>query len=209
MDINGQLSLVRKEKHENYLKYVSKKNPVPVPVPVPITDQTKAAITIQKFIKKHYFEPQCINDEEIKYIPPIFRIRIDITDQHIKEYTENSIEPGLLDMYRLINSACQKEKTILFRYCFDIRILYPMKDQIIELYDNFYFMQPCDHIRINNLWKKVNGTTNESIIYLSDFEYYKNLSFDKFGRSFCIDDDYLDELNRHYINDIINTNNCS
>lgn len=147
--------------------------------------RSKAARTIQRFVKKHYFEPLCINEEDIDNIPPIYRIRINITNYHSLEYSEENIPANTLDMHRLIYKMLTQGPTtepeiIYFRYCFDIRKLYPIKNQIFEIYNIFYFMQPNDHIRINATWRKINNETNESIRYLTSFEYYKSLSIDMY-----------------------------
>ena len=103
---------------------------------------------IQNFLREKYFEPRCVNDDEIAKIPSLYRLRINITNHHINEYSENNIEPELLDMHRIIYKMVEmsEQKYILFRYCFDIRKLYPMRNDLIELYDGYFFMQPDDHI---------------------------------------------------------------
>lgn len=236
MNFEEQINIVRREKHEAYLKYLLENEEKTNEIKTNIfmehlakkykhffnpSAEEKSVRMIQKFIKKKLFSP-CINDNEITHIPPIYRIRISITNQHLKEYSENNINDSTINMYRLMYKMLQpKEKFVLFRYCFDIRKLFPMRNQIIELCDNFYFMQPDDHERIISCWKKVNGETRESINYLNDFNFYKSLSIDKFkpknhiqgesigeqkqNEKICNMDigtliDYFDELNRQYIN---------
>ncbi|XWV26536.1 hypothetical protein QJ857_gp0531 [Tupanvirus soda lake] len=159
--------------------------------------KTSAAKKIQNFVRKNYFEPHCVNELDMNKIPPLYRLRITITNHHVNEYNEENIEQSMLDMHRLIYKmmVTVDEKINLFRYCFDIRELYPKRNKIIELYDGFYFMQPDDHIRINTLWDKVNGETNKSIIFMSQFEYYKCLSVDEFKKNNCSTNQ--DETKKH------------
>nr|AEX62959.1 hypothetical protein mv_R755 [Moumouvirus Monve] len=85
-------------------------------------------------------------------------------------------------MYRICydNIYYDSDKTTIFTYCFDIRELYPTKNQIIEIDESYYFLQPQDHKNLEKLWKKVNNYTTESINYINNFEYYKALSKDMF-----------------------------
>ena len=245
MNIEEQIKSIRHEKHLKYLKYVSEEeakinNTINKEKKIKIlgelynkyySPKTRAAIKIQKFIKKYYFEPICLNDEKINGIPVMYRFKIFITNHHVQEYHENGIDPEELKMHRLIYKIIRPvEKIVYFRYCFDIRNLYPHRNEILELYDNFYFLQPDDHLKINNLWKKINGESNESIMYLNNFEYNKSLSIDMYKNytddenikildnikifleelelepvsdSFNekdLDREYLDQLNREYIN---------
>lgn len=142
----------------------------------------QAANLIQKFIKKKLFYPECINESEISDIPPIYRIRINITELHINEYNETDIPENLLAYHRIIYNMVNYKSNvqILFRYCFDIRKLILDKNQVIGIYDNYYFLQPNDHIYLNKIWRKICGTTSESIIYMTNFEYYKSLSVDMY-----------------------------
>jgi len=203
MNLEEQIRQIRAQKNEEYSKYISKietenneeiekqKNIETHQKKLDIltslrckyfsknNSMEKAATTIQKFVKKYYFEPTCINNDEINDIPPIYRIRILITDHHINEYYEENVEPNIIGMHRIIyNMVRPVDKIIYFRYCFDIRKLYPIRHQIIEVCDSFYFLQPEDHIKINTLWKKVNNETSKSIRFINSFEYYKSLSID-------------------------------
>ncbi|AGF85462.1 hypothetical protein QJ854_gp320 [Moumouvirus goulette] len=85
-------------------------------------------------------------------------------------------------MYRICydNIHYNNDKTIIFTYCFDIRQLYPKKNQLIEIYGSYYFLQPQDHKKMDKLWKKVNNNTTESINFINNFEYQKALSKDMF-----------------------------
>ncbi|AZL89487.1 hypothetical protein QKC54_gp0335 [Megavirus baoshan] len=149
-----------------------------------ITKEIKnnAAKKIQQFIRKKYFEPECINQQNISNIPVLFRFRINITNIHINEYSEENIPQDLINIYRLSydNIHYASNKTVLFKYCFDVRDLFPKRNQIIEIMGNFFFLQPKDHIEINKLWKKVNNDTPDSINYINNFEYYKSLSVDMY-----------------------------
>ncbi|XWV25274.1 hypothetical protein QJ856_gp0496 [Tupanvirus deep ocean] len=209
MDISEQIKQIRIKKHQEYLDYCKrieekenesiKKIKEKEIMDKKITyltnlhnkyknifdPKTIAAKKIQNFVRKNYFEPQCINESDMIKIPPLYRLRITITNYHVNEYNEANVDLSMLDMHRLIYKmmVSADKKIILFRYCFDIRELYPQKNKIIELFDGFYFMQPDDHIKINALWDKVNGETNRSIIYMSQFEYYKCLSVDEFSKT--------------------------
>ncbi|BCS83016.1 hypothetical protein QLL95_gp1107 [Cotonvirus japonicus] len=140
-----------------------------------------AASKLQKFIKKKYFEPICINEEIIHNIPVLFRIRINITEEHTNPYDENNISKEIIDSHRIIHQMFAKTNTNkLFRYCFDIRQLYPNKYKSFNLFGVDYYLQAKDHAYIESIWKKVNNTTNESIRYLTDFDYYKSLCIDSY-----------------------------
>jgi hypothetical protein len=204
MDLEQQLRLIREEKHLAYNRYLlSKKSDVNhdtqngkarenrekkinslLKIHRIYNEMTNpkivAAKKIQRFIREKYFLPNCVNEDDIAAIPPLYRLRITITNHHAYEYSERDIEADMIDTHRIIHNTIvvPMEKYILFRYCFDIRDLYLQKDNIIEVYGTFFFMQPDDHIRINNLWNKVNGTTNNSIAYVQQFEYWKSLSID-------------------------------
>ncbi|QTF49170.1 hypothetical protein qu_278 [Acanthamoeba polyphaga mimivirus] len=139
-----------------------------------------AAIRIQRFIRKKMFEPKCINEEEILSIPSIYRLRIDITDMHINEYNEEDIPNDILEYHRIIYKSINfsTDSTLFFRYCFDIRKLYPIRHQQINIFGEYFYLQPDDHKYLNCIWKKVNNITSESIRYLTDFDYHKSLSVD-------------------------------
>src|ERR1700761_38526 len=103
MDIAEQIKHIRFQKHQEYLDYCrcieEKKlfdNKVERLIKLhnkykDIFDPKKIAIKkIQNFIRKNYFEPQCINELEMRSIPPIYRLRITITNHHVNEYSEES-----------------------------------------------------------------------------------------------------------------------
>lgn len=182
--------------------------------------EEKAATKIQRFIKNNWFGQKCINDDEIGQIPPLYRMRIYITNQHINEYSEEGIDRSMISTYRRIYNMNlgYPSRFILFRYCFDIRDLYFKRNQLIELYDSFYFMQPGDHARIESCWRKVNGETTESTIYLSNFDYAKSLAVDRNKNNitmeqknqqkyndivsdidFIIDNEFLDDINKKFL----------
>ncbi len=147
---------------------------------------------IVNFFKKKYFELPCVNESDILGIPGLYRFRLEITNHHSNYYSEDQVSQQHLHNYRR-KFIQPGPKIVYFRYCFDIRLLYEMRNQILELYDNFYYLQPGDHIKINKLWKKLNGFSNESIIYLTNFEYCKALSKDQAA-------DYEKDLVQHLIN---------
>ncbi|AVL94684.1 hypothetical protein ma298 [Moumouvirus australiensis] len=191
MDTLEQLNNIRKKKHQEYLQYLNKHidnqndqfESITKEEKISNPDNTnKAAIILQRFIRKKYFEPECINNESVKNIPPLYRFRVKITNQHINEYSEEGISPELIDMYRICydNIYHYHDKSVIFVYCFDIRELYPIKNQLVEIYGSYYFLQPQDHINLEKLWKKINNTTTESINYINNFEYHKALSKDMY-----------------------------
>lgn len=209
-DLIEQLNSIRQEKHLAYLRHTEaaeamerieanrvrqEKNGKRISELMPYLSEKyrhifnpnpklKAVATIQRFVRKHYFRPECINSHEIRNIPAIYRFRVNITDNHFNEYFEENIGDDMLQMHRLIYKMTMPAITVnnnnvIFRYCFDIRKLYLQRHQIIELYDQFYFMQPDDHARILKCWNKVNGETDHSIRYLNNLEYIKSLSIDQ------------------------------
>ena len=98
----------------------------------------------------------CVNADEIKNIPPKYRFDVYITDNHILEYSEENISDANINLHRMMHTMVHEENpAILFRYCFDIRQIYPNRHKIIELYDGFYFLQPLDHERIIEQMKQI------------------------------------------------------
>ena len=148
------------------------------------TSIEKAVWTIQKFIKKHYFEPKCMNDERIPDIPPLYRIRITFTKKHIINSQSHT--------YTKVKS---KQNTFMFKYCFDIRDLYPIKNNTIKLENVKYILLPHDHNHIESIWNKINGTTNKSIQYINMLDYCESLSHDKdFGYKSITSEENIDRI---------------
>lgn len=257
MNFDQQLKLVREQKRKQYADTTGKEINDELIEHKKITimsnlhqkyqhifnPKIKAAIVIQSFVRKYYFRPDCINEEEIVLTPALYRFRINITSHHLNSYSEENLAEKSLPMNRLIYqmSRPSENKIIFFRYCFDVRKLH-QQHQIIELYGEYYFLQPEDHNKIKIIWDKVNGVSSGSITYLNSFEYYKSLSIDmkkelnseldnKLNKSdamekvkkildndktiikkhctankmdsdnIIFDPEYLDKLNREYIND--------
>lgn len=242
-----QINIIRKEKHLAYVKYIDEVEEKEVELNklnqekefIAIKNkymymmankykylfnpskEDRAATIIQRFIRRKWFGPLCINNDEISKIPPLYRIRIYITSYNIKEYMEENIDSTVVNAYRHIYNMNREDesKIVLFRYCFDIRELYHRRNRIVELYENFYFLQPYDHERIVSCWRKVNGETIESTNYLTNFEFTKSLVYDQNKERIeneksintdipmdidnIIDDDFLDELNRKYIDNFL------
>lgn len=221
MDFKDQLHQIRMEKHKKYLEYVSNTekdtgntdiNSVNI-FNEPNPQLVESAVKIQRFMRRYYFEPKCMNDDELSNIPPIYRLRIFITNHHRNDYTEDIVDKDYLDMHRIVQRIfnCNQPKCVLFRYCFDIRKIYHIRNEAIKIEGESYYFQPDDHIKIESLWKKVNGETSSSIIYLNTLEYIKSLSIDrceefkleqsvlsKSGDQF-IDDKCIDDICRKYI----------
>lgn len=178
--MEDQILQIRKLHHEKYLNYL--KNNQTTSSLLFVCDQKLDAIKkIQHYFKKKYLK-RCINESDIINIPAFYRFRVDITNYHLIEYSEDNVEDTIIDMYRIIHQMFKpKEKQYLFSYCFDIREIYHQRNNPLELLNGKYYFQPNDHIRIEKLWKKINGSTSESIIFLSRMEYIKSLSIDKYG----------------------------
>lgn len=149
-----------------------------------------AAIRIQNFVKKSWFAYKCINEKDLITIPGIYRFRLYITEHHLM--SENNIIQN--------NEECK----ILFRYCFNIQQLYPIRHSSIVIINpgdslknyNIY-LQKRDLTRIEKAWSKVNNITTLSINFLNDMEYDKSLCKDQFA-------DEIREKNRKNLNRIRN-----
>lgn len=144
--------------------------------------EKQAILKIQRFVKKKLFSSKCINDADISSIPIIYRFRISVTNCHKYKYSESDVDKTFLDAYRIIhNMAVNSDQSIvLFKYCFDIRKIYKIRNNGFMISNQMYYLQPNDHIRINKLWHKFNNNTNYSIKYINDSEYYKSVCFDKY-----------------------------
>lgn len=201
MDFNEQLSLIRRNKHNAYLTHIKKKEEkrnllrkINTLISFSLkyhhlftnNQYVKAAVTIQKFVKKYYFQSICLNNNEIDKIPGIYRMRINITTKHFCIYSEKHIPLNKLEMHRIRFNIDNQDiiSDILFRYCFDIRHLYHTRHNPLIIDRQIYYLQPEDHIRIEKLWKNINGFTRDSINYITNFEYYKSLSMDLFKDDF-------------------------
>ncbi len=92
---------------------------------------------------------ECINQHESKNIPEIYKFDIYITTNHTLEYAENNISDENISLHRFMHNLIHEASPrILFKYCFDIRKLYTIRNQNIELYNDVYFLQPNDHEKI-------------------------------------------------------------
>jgi hypothetical protein len=170
--------------------------------------------SLAKFIYRNWFEPVCLNEDVIVSIPGIYRLRVYITNYHLNEYTEANIDSDILDYYRHAQKTNRgdTEKVVYFRWCFDIRDLYPKRNEILEIDGEFYFLQPEDHVRLCNAWNNINGQTTKSIRYLSMLEYSKSVCSDFYAKKNTntesntdIDDmtnDFIDKLNKEYLDSI-------
>lgn len=197
MDLDEQLREVREQKHREYLRYADqmergspgshRQNNADLGSAIAkkfgSLEKYCAGKTIAKFIISHFFFPECINEDEVGAVPGIYRFRMDITNFHGLEYSERGLDGDALRMHREQQKMLHGtgHKILLFRYCFDVRELYPVRNQKIELYGEFYCLQPADHERLNAVWRRVNGQTPESIIYLGNLNYYKSLCHDSMG----------------------------
>lgn len=98
----------------------------------------------------------CVNVDKALQIPEKYRFIIDITDQHTNEYSENDVPEYILEMHRHIyEMVILKNAISLFKYCFDIRQLYPVRNNIFEIDGYFYFLQANDHSKICFQWKEL------------------------------------------------------
>ena len=171
--MDDQISQIRKLQRDKYIDHVKKSGIESVFSESLDTNQTKKCDIANKqensYIESHtklspginnkeiydnvdeslYGYANCININEIADIPPKYRFDVYITDNHVLEYSEENISDGNINLHRMMHSVIYEDNSvILFRYCFDIRKIYPDRHKIIELYDNFYFLQPIDHERI-------------------------------------------------------------
>lgn len=139
----------------------------------------EAVATIERFFCKYYLMP-CLNEADIQDIPGIYRFRVTFTSYHTNEYSELDVPITMLETHRTLyevvlasENHCQPER--LFRYCFDVRELYPIRNQILEICTNqdsnyYFFLQPADHVRLDRVWNLVNGSTLASIRYMQAYE---------------------------------------
>jgi len=159
------------------------------------TATQRAATTIVRFVKKHWFSPVCLNDNECQEIPGIYKFRLHITNHHIYEYSEKDVNASILDMHRKIYKMnLPSQKIISFVYCFDVRKLYQIRHELIEIYGEFYFLQPDDHKRLINAWNKINDNTAGSQIFLNNLRFDKSAIADR--RKTYLREASINELNR-------------
>ena len=198
MNFENQLKLIRQKKHNEYVDYVNKieiqgqkdldkQKKINVLAKLALKYKyifnpnsiEKAVHTIQKFIRKHYFQPKCINDDEMINIPFLHRVRITFTKNHAPQLRDSKLNEKMKKSTNTKDIITTKRITFAFKYCFDIRDLYPIRNDIIKLENVKYVLLPKDLVRVESLWKKINGYTSESIQYLNLLAYCKSLSHDK------------------------------
>lgn len=197
MDYDEQLKIIWKEKRKKFEEHVIKMKNDEVNILMKkysyLAKPTYCAATrIVRFIKDKYLK-KCINDEEINQIPGLYRFRVKFTNHHLINYSEKDIKKNMISSYRKAQIAIRKRKNkeTKFWYCFDIRNIYHIRHEPICLYDEIYYLQPEDHQQLENIWRKINGETNYSIIFLGNMDYYKTLYIDK----------YINEKTRELQND--------
>jgi len=79
----------------------------------------RAATTIVRFVKKHWFSPVCLNNDECQEIPGIYKFRLCITNHHIYEYSEKDVNASILEMHRKIYKMnLPSQKNYLIRVLF-------------------------------------------------------------------------------------------
>jgi len=78
-------------------------------------------------------------------------------------------------------------------YCFDVRKLYSIRHEIIEIYGEFYFLQPDDHRRLINAWNKINDNTSSSQIFLNNLRFDRSVVADR--RKTYLRGESVNELN--------------
>lgn len=178
------------QKEFNIKEYEPKKKVVLDPIPV---TNNPTCITTKE-------EELCINASEINQILPANRFIVEITNQHNNEYSEKDIPENILEMHRYIYKITMPRDTFpLFKYCFDIRNLYPKKNSIIEIDNNFYFLQPDDHTRINDKWKELYGPEKD-VNYSEDFDWIDQTSQQNYDSAMdYFSDSYLDAFDIKYV----------
>lgn len=149
-----------------------------------IRSRYKAAISIQRFVRKNYFGPKCLNHVEEYSIPPIYKFRMQFTTTNYIEYSEVLNSDLTLEEHRQIHNMEYLDAIVssefLFSYLFDIRKLYPKRNQPIIINEIPYYLQPIDHIRIIQLYDRLCGEDNATINREIDMKYEESLSKDKF-----------------------------
>ena len=98
-----------------------------------------------------------VHDGELKYIEPIFRLRITFTNNHERIYSEDNVDLDILFMTRLIHNLNNIDPKNIFSYCFDIRDIYYVRNKPVIINNKKYYFQPDDHIRIINRWCRINN----------------------------------------------------
>ncbi len=132
-----------------------------------------AAIRIQRYIKRHFLNnPQNISTEQINYIPSIFRYRCVLSELNIVD----DLDLQDYDMLMSVKESINISKITKIYVLIDMRIYGPTPEKSIYVNNNEYYLSRQDKIRINKMWKKVNPSTNNGIVYEQNIKYYKSCS---------------------------------
>ena len=135
----------------------------------------KIALWAKSLLKK------CINDEDIKHIPGIYRYRMTVRNTHKILFDDRKISDRNKIMYQFMYSTiADHNTTVLFNYCIDIRNYVRELNNPIIVNNEYYFLQPLDREMILNIWKKVNNETTYSIRFVTDMKYYRSLAIDMY-----------------------------
>lgn len=112
----------------------------------------------EKRPKWNYFK-SCLNESEIRNIPGLYRFRISITPKHLLEYSESGVPSALIEEHRYLRNSIYEIDNIpdteIFRWCFDVRKLYPKRNQPFEIEGCMYYLQPDDHIKLHKIWNLI------------------------------------------------------
>lgn len=117
-----------------------------------------AANKIQQFYK-NIINKSINNHRNIK---GIYKCRINFTTKH------------------LYNSKLL-QNLFLFQWCFDINVLIKIYKCRLSIYGHAFYLRPSDYDYIEKIWNLVNGKTANSIIFLSNMDYWKSCSVDLFN----------------------------
>ena len=138
----------------------------------------KAATSIQRFVRSRLLGSDNINQDEIHEIEPIYRLRISITSDHENPYHEENLKEDQLEVVRLMNITSTTDAMVEFKYCFDIKKLYPLRHHPHDILGSIIYLQAADHMKLEALWKNLNGASPQSVKYFQRFSYDRALVAD-------------------------------
>lgn len=145
----SQLSIIRKQKIKEYEDYFASN----------MDNKVLAAQKIKKFYSK--IIKKSFNDGSA--IKGIYRCRINFTLNHLSNHSNK------------LNYCFNK---YLFTWCFDINKLIKIYKCRLFICGCVFNLLPDDHLYVEKIWNLVNGKTRQSIIYLSNMDYWKSCSID-------------------------------
>jgi len=133
---------------------------------------------------------QISNLNDASNILPTYQFVIKFTNNHLIPYLEENIPTNQLKMHRLMHRIASTKPIVKCIYCFDIRKLNSIRHQIIKVENNYYYLQPDDHIELEKRLATLNDSSNSK---------YHETYFDNDTKQFVIDINFLDKINRDYL----------